>query len=291
MSYDLYFSKPCISQEQFREYFSQRPHYEVSDSQVSYQNEDTGVYFLIDYNEAEEEDPDVISSTASLSLNYYRPHVFGLEAADEIQSLIEHFGFSIHDPQNQGMGDEPFTKEGFLRAWNHGNEFGYSAILRGENAPQRLFTFPTNGLESIWRWNLQKTSIQKSLTEDIFVPRIFFMEIAGQVVSAAVWPDAISELIPSVDYLIIGRDELAPKPFFGNRKKDQIIVPMSEFTELLQGYATTDYALPSYKLPSPRVPDSIRERIRKLKTTGITAEGISSDQVLNEEIVNKTKQG
>src|SRR5258707_1150922 len=79
MSYDLYFTKPRITQEQFAAFFRGRRNYEVSDRQCVYENQDTGVYFIIDYNEQNGVDPEMIASTASLSLNYYRPHFFGLE--------------------------------------------------------------------------------------------------------------------------------------------------------------------------------------------------------------------
>src|SRR5437867_5761139 len=209
MSYDIYFTKPRISREQFMAYFRARPNYEVSAQQCIYQNQDTGVYFLIDYTEAPGADAETTDSTASLSLNYYRPHVFGLEAVDEIAAFIDHFRFSIHDPENEGMGDGPFSRDGFLRGWNHGNEFGYSAILRGDNAPEKVWALPGERLEAIWRWNLDKARIQESFGEDRFIPRVIFMIVGGRAVSVAVWPDAISELVPEVDCLFIGRDGLA----------------------------------------------------------------------------------
>ena len=288
MSHDIYFTKPRISQKQFGDYFRSRCNYEVSESQAFYKNEDTGVYFMIDYNEPEEGDSETIDSTASLSVNYYRPHVFALEAVDEVSAFIEQFGFSIHDPQNEGMGTGPFSKSGYLRSWNHGNEFGYSAILRSEHPPEKVFTLPGERLETIWKWNLQNSSLQKSVSEDIFVSRILYMVVDERVVSVVVWPDAIVELIPKVDFLLVGRDELAPKPLFGSRNKDQILVPFGDFVADLAPFATTDYFLPAYRLPA-RVPEQLRSRIRKLKQTGITGEGISADQVLNEEIVMKLK--
>jgi hypothetical protein len=283
MSYDLYFIKPRVSNEQFMAYFRTRPNYEVSARQCVYQNKDTGVYFLIDHNTTD--------STASLSLNYYRPHTFGLEAVGEIAAFIEYFGFSIFDPQNEGMGDGPFSKDGFLKAWNHGNEFGYSAILGSDKRPEKVWRAPKERLEEIWRWNFHKPKVQDSFREDIFVPRVFFMIVAGQVASVAVWPDAISELIPQVDYLTIGRDQLAPKPFFGPRTTDQIILPFDEFRSALEPYVTSAYSLRAYKLPSPKAPEGLRSRVRALKASGITGESIPVDQVLTEEIVAKFSGG
>ena len=291
MSYDLYFTKPRITQEQFTAYFRARRNCELSAKQCIYQNQDTGVYFVINYNEADGADTVSVDSTASLSLNYYRPHFFGLEAAAEIAAFIDHFGFSIHDPQNEGMADGPFSEKGFLKAWNHGNEFGYSAILRGDNPPQRVWSLPGERLEAIWKWNQDKSKVQDSFGEDRFVPRVYFMIVAGRLVSVAVWPDAIAELVPEVDYLFIGRDELAPKSFFGPRKKDQILLPFDQLKSALEPYATAEYSLSAYELPAPKPPEELRRYVRALKTTGITGEGISVDQVLNEEIVAKFKRG
>jgi len=189
------------------------------------------------------------------------------------------------------MGDGPFSKDGFLRAWNHGNEFGYSAILRSDKRSERVWRVPKERLEAIWRWNFDKPKVQDSFREDIFVPRVFFMIVAGRAASVAVWPDAISELIPEVDYLIIGRDQLAPRPFFGARTKDQIILPFDDFRSALEPYVTSDYSLRAYKLPSPKAPEALRSRVRALKASGITGEGIPVDQVLNEEIVAKFSGG
>lgn len=291
MSYDLYFVEPQIGKEDFFAYFRGRRNYQVLEGQAVYENQDTGVYFLIDYNQPGSEDTDAIASTASASINYYRPSFFGLEVAEEISAMVNHFGFSIHDPQNEGMGDGPFSEAGFLRAWNHGNEFGYSAILRGEKSPKAVWSLPGERLEKIWRWNYKKAEVQELLTEDCFVPRIFMMIIAAKPVSVAVWPDAISELIPEVDYLFIGRDVLAPKKLFGSRQKDHVLVPFAEFRNDFEPYATLDYILKAYKLPAPQVPVKLQERVRGLRANGISGEGVTMDQVLNSEIVAKFETG
>lgn len=287
MSYDLYFTRPQISQDQFVSYFNGRPNYEVSGQQSVYQNEDTGVYFIFDYTEPDDSDPEDIESTASFNLNFYRPSVFGLEAVDEVSAFVKNFGFSVFDPQNDGMGEGPYSPEAFLRGWNIGNEFGYSAVLRGEGAPEKVWTLPTTTIEDIWRWNRAKIQTQSLFGEDRFVPRIICMSIGGAVRSVAVWPDAISELIPEVDYLFIVRDELAPKPLFGSKKKDQILLPIEQARDVLRLYKTSDYSMPAYSLPAPQVPGSLRKFVSSLKATGITGDGISADQVLNAEIIQK----
>ena len=54
---------------------------------------------------------------------------------------------------------------------------------------------------------------------------------------------------------------------------------------------TANGALPAYLLPSPQVPSELRKFVSSLSATGITGDGIPTDQVLNEEIVDQTKKG
>lgn len=54
MSYDLYFQKPKSEEfpyQEFISYFKSRSRYKVENGQAFYENEDTGVYFLMEHNE------------------------------------------------------------------------------------------------------------------------------------------------------------------------------------------------------------------------------------------------
>src|SRR5436190_13882956 len=110
MSYDLFFTSAQISQEDFRSYFQKRPAYELHGNQAAYQNKETGVYFSFEYGDT----PPGFKYLASFNINYYRPHYFILEAEPEVSRFVERFGFEVHDPQTDGMGDGPYTPEGLL---------------------------------------------------------------------------------------------------------------------------------------------------------------------------------
>lgn len=289
MSYDLYFTSPKISRNQFQSYFSERPLYEVTEDQVWYQNECTGVYFSFDFNDTPSEDEDEVEYSVAFNMNFFRPHFFALEAEPEVTQFVERFGCQIHDPQNDGMEDGPYTPEGFLKGWNHGNEFGCSAILNQEQDVGKIFTKPKDELERIWRWNYQKEELQENLKKDIFVPGIMFMEIDSTVSSVVVWPDAISTLIPQVDCLFIVRDELAPKRLFG-KKQDECIIPLIEAKTVLESYSTTDYSIPSFQLPAPDTPSELKDFVRSLKPSKQKIEGIGADQVLDMELVEKHRK-
>jgi hypothetical protein len=152
MSYDLFFTSPKISLEQFNGYFTKRPHYTITNAQAFYENGDTGVYFSFDHNKQPPEDEDDIEHSIFFNLNYFRPHYFALEAEPEVTEFIQHFGCSILDYQNNGMETGPYSKEGFLNGWNHGNEFGYHSILKDKSPQQAPAALPTTELEHTWRW-------------------------------------------------------------------------------------------------------------------------------------------
>ena len=59
-----------------------------------------------------------------------------MEAEIEVKEFIDKFGFSINDPQNEGMAEGPCTKEGFIRGWNYGNEIRYRSILNSDDPPE-----------------------------------------------------------------------------------------------------------------------------------------------------------
>ena len=119
MSYDLFFtanSGKKIDKKAFEAHFGGRRNYEVNKKQAVYQNEDTGVYFIFDAPE---------DGVVAFNLNYFRPHVFGLEAAPELEIFATTLGLTPGDPQGEIEEGAPFTREAFLRGWNAGNEFTF----------------------------------------------------------------------------------------------------------------------------------------------------------------------
>jgi len=225
------------------------------------------------------------------NMNFYRPHVFALEAEPEVRAMIEEFGFGVFDPQTHGMSDGIYSTEGFLRGWNHGNEFGYQAVLGGANAPQSIFCRPAKKIEDVWQWNHVKNSVQEKLGEQIFVPKIMFLSLNNRVATSAVWTDAIPTLIPEVDYLIIPRREFAPTTFFSKTKKeDRCLVPLSEARALISQYSVNGFTLPAYKLDYQSPPTSIGKFVKQLTPSKENLQVLPSDSVLDEELITKYRK-
>lgn len=207
MSYDLYFrpTKP-LDLAEVRAFFEERG-YKVSETQAYFENESTGVYFGFDFS------PEKADATVSFNINYYRPHVFGLEAQAELASFIEEFGLEIEDPQMHGMGNGPFSAEGFLRGWNAGNELAHGVIASNEGV-ERPLALPAARNEGTWRWNYAKDGLLDELELNLgdvppcFVPTVMMVvpEGTSEVKTIVVWDVQMAIAIPDVD-LVVTHDE------------------------------------------------------------------------------------
>ncbi len=288
MSYDLFFTKPKITRADFESYFQKRRNYRLDGSQALYENEDTGTYFNFDHSESgDEEDPEATEYSAMFNINLFRPSYFILEAEPEVSAFVKHFKCEIEDPQ--GDGDGPYSADGLKNGWNHSNRFGYQAVLRDQEGPEKIFARPEEELTAIWKWNYKRAALARIMLEDIFIPRIRFGIFGGELASFCVWPDAISTLIPRVDRLWIPRSKLAPRPLFGRRKDDECVIPFATALPVLQPYHSDAHSLDAYKLPAPVPPKQIAAFVSKLTATKINVEGIGMDQVLTKELVDEAR--
>lgn len=285
MSYDLYFSFPRpVARADVEAWFTKRRHYAVHDSAV-YQNSDTGVYFVFGF-QVDGSQPDVLQRIA-FNLNYFRPHVFGLEAEPEVRAFVERFQPQIEDPQTNGMGAGPYSGERFLAGWNTGNAFGYESILPQQKSQSAFASLPEARFEAIWRWNHALADVQSELGESVFVPRVMMFKVDGALRSVAVWSDGIPTLLPEVDAVLVYRDELAPRPLFGQKAKDHCLIGHERLDGTLTALSDEGYAL---KVRTPTyidVPKSVRSFIGGLSKTAARLEGVAMDGVLSEELVER----
>jgi hypothetical protein len=290
MSYDLFFNSrnanSKIGVNDFAAHFRQRKNFEVSDQQAVYQNEVTGVYFFFDLGSVEnEEQPGLLP--VSFNLNYFRPHIFGLEAEMEVNSLVKNFDLLVSDPQMDGMGEGEYSTEKFLSGWNKGNEFGYQAILQQQPGTNPS-TLSTAQIETCWRWNLAQPELQQQLGENVFVPRYMFLLREGKVQTTVVWPDGIPSAIPEADAVIIPRKTILPKKFFRS-PEDQVIANWNEVASILEQFPFAQGAVPYRSMSYAEIPPNVLTQLRNLTPTIEKPTGISVDKILNAELVTKLK--
>lgn len=204
MSYDLFIKPKRTGRKAFESYFEDRMWWTVkpteSGVQAWYENEDSGVYFSFDWSE----------KSIAFNMNYFRPSFFGLEAADEVTAFVDAFGGAIHDPQSDGMGSGPFTRDGFVRGWASGNRFGHRAILSQHDA-SGFYSLPAARLQALWRWNYQRERTTDVLNTvemvPCFVPKITPVVVDEQLQMIVIWDATIPILLPEVDAILAPRGE------------------------------------------------------------------------------------
>jgi hypothetical protein len=215
MSYDLYFrSDRRVSVAELRKYFADQSHFTVSDERAHYENDATGVYFGFDFTSADADRKNRVP--VAFNINYFRPHVFGLEAEPVVTAFIAAFGLGIDDPQSEGMGRGPYSPEGFLRGWNAGNRFGHRAVMTMEEAPTPL-TLPSARVAGIWRWNFGKEQSSEAMIDHIdevppcFLPTVMLFQTGErEVKSLVIWDAQMAIAIPDVDLVLTTTDDGAP---------------------------------------------------------------------------------
>ena len=286
MSYDLFF-KPrsgIINPDRFVQYFESRPGFKVNIPQAWYQNDDTGVYFVFELRSDTGED-DAGAYPVSLNINYFRPSYFVLEAEPEVTKFVQEFDLMVSDPQWHGMGEGEYNADLLVSGWNHGNDFGYSAVLGDPNNRKDIYSLPSQTLAEVWRWNHGRQKLQQFIGESKYLPRVMFVLLDGDVVTAAVWPDGIPIVVPPVDYLIVPRKELAPKRFF-RRVEDRTLVTWKSVLPVFERHSKKRYGT-AIALDYEKPPSDVIQFVESLPKDDRELTGLSADQVLDRELFEK----
>lgn len=301
MGYDLYFrsSDPNsgISNEQFNSFFLKRRFYELNAGQAFYLNNNTGVYFEFNYGETLDDDPsselqrEAGLLPVSFYLNYFRPHIFGLEAEIELTAFVKHFGFVVSDSQTDGMGEGLYSRNGFLRGYNSGNGKACRIMLQEFGHKAEIAAMASSDLESIWQWNYEANAFKEVLGEKFFVPHIIVLRNNGVLVTAIVWTDAMPIAMPDVDILILNRAKTAPRSWF-HKKSDEVFLPRVQAHESFVYFPQKNRSLPYRLLDYDTVPPDLL-RLFKSKRPEKTDqyELIAFDKVIDSEYVDNTTVG
>jgi hypothetical protein len=296
MSYDLYFARRdggALPGDAFAAHFRDRPGYTLRPGQAWYTDEDTGVYFAFDRTSNVSDDDDATHDlsfpvVASFNLNYFRPPFFGLEAAAEVAAFVAAFDLVVDDPQMHGMGRGAFSEEGFLTGWNAGNRFAYAAIVAQHGASTTFHALPEAALLATWEWNRRRRDLQATVGTGAFVPRISCFDIEGELLRGAVWPDALPAVLPEVELVVVGRQELAPRRFLV-RRPDIVPVRWAVLAAALERFPRGPGPVPCRELLYRQSPDDLVHLVRELPTTRTELRALQLDQVLSAELLEAAR--
>jgi hypothetical protein len=295
MSFDLYFYKRKDSQqteEQLAEYLTKNLPHNISDHprQWHYENPATGVYFLIDWNDPEDE-PDRIEIfdnfqdfkylNFSFSINFFRPRFFGLEIFPIVEKFISDLDLFVLDSQDETDPDNPrkFLVGYFQEQWIRHND----RVTIDQFTELNFEYLPVDKSNYLWWFQSHREEFQNSLTEDIFVPGYFVLKNKEdrQLYTACIWPQHISIILPPVDFLIVQKEY---KKLF-KKVEESGLTPydtiLSEFADDFEDY---EYEIPKLKVFRNTGSDKIKKKFNSLKLGKTVSEfggGVGFDSFVN----------
>lgn len=295
MSFDLYFYKRKgrdLTEEQVAEYLKQNIPHNNSDhpKQWNYENPETHVYFLIDWNEPEDDTErietfdsfqDFTSLNFSFSINFFRPKFFGMEIFPIIEKFITDLDLFVLDPQDETDPDNPkkFPTGYFQEQWFQHND-------RVTLNQFKELNFEYLSLEKsnyLWWYHTHKEQLQNSLREDIFVPGFIVLKSRedGQLYTSCVWPNHIPIVLPPVDFLIVQKEY---KKLF---KKVEVsgLVPYQTIMKVFgDKFEDLEYDVPHLKVIRQENSDKIEKQFNSLTLGKDAAEygiGVAFDRFVN----------
>jgi hypothetical protein len=275
MSYtlDLYF-EPAVRRDRMLQHFAKRRHFSVKDNTVVYGNPDTGVYFSVKLRCARTMLFQKSVPFAEFELNYHRPSYFGIEAEIELSALMARFRPRIRDPQMHGMGEGPYSREGFLSGWNFGNVFS------ARHGTDDIATMPARDLRGAWEWNYHRVEHDRR-NPSCFIPTIMFFRIEGRPSRVIIWPQGMPALLPPVDHVLVGRLVSGEKRFG--------LATWSGVVEIAKraGFDTTQNPLRlTYFVPPP----SIANWVATIPLIELDAlQRLSAERILDDELIDAAR--
>lgn len=295
MSFDLYFYKRKdnqLTEQQVAEYLNDNIPHNNSEHprQWSYENPATGVYFLIDWNEPDD-DPENIEIfdsfqdyqylNFSFSINFFRPRFFGFEIFPIIEKFINDLDLYVLDPQDETDPDNPrkFPHGYFQEQWIRHND----KVTLDQFDELNFLFLPVEKSNYLWWFQTHREELQESLTEDIFVPGYFVLKNQEneQLYTACVWPEHIPIILPPVDYLIVQKKY---KRLFKTVEESGLIsydTIISQFGEYFEDF---EYSLPDLKVIRQSNSDQIEKKFNALKlgrTVTDFGSGVAFDSFVN----------
>jgi len=281
VSYDLYLYKKdndSFTKEQLWKALREniRPNVSEVEHQIVYENETTGVYFILDLNEqnTDHEDIEIFDSfegfenlDINLSINFLRPDYFGYETFKVFfESLI---GFDVYILNSQELDETKqkplhWEQSEILSQWLRHNEM----VSQKQFEELGLSYYNKEKSDSVWNYTSIKDSLEEEILEDIFIPNISLIKksLSGEVYSYVVWSQSIPLVLPKVDYVIILKEY---KKLFKTIEETGIINYQSIIEEFKDEFKPFDHpTCANLKILDQRSADSIRKRFNKLELEG-----------------------
>jgi len=246
MSYDLYFYRRKDNKLSNSEIISEikilvPKNTSDIDSQINYENERTGVYFLIDFSEpnTEKEDIEVFdwfddfeNLNVNASINFFRPDYFGKEIFPIISHFVDKLDLYILNLQEFDESKHiplKWTAKELTDHWTEQN----SIVSKAHSQEYELKFMDKEKSDYFWSYTSQIDKLENDIKEDIYIPNPFVLQNndSKELFTAIAWPQCIPLIMPKVDFVIIQKKY---KKLFKNVEESGMI----KYQDLLEKFAS-----------------------------------------------------
>jgi hypothetical protein len=271
MSLDLFFYKPDAStttKQAIGNYLEKIAGFQnySGGNEWLYNNEDTGVYCVIEYTEPDQDDPEdeedhpgFTNTHFTFNLNYLRPDFFGLEAFLLVEKIVGELDLYVVNPQMGAESEDPHKPSpGWLyKSWSEFN----AAICREKFIEFKAKYYPLERSTETWKHNFTRNDMQDMLGEVYFVPKVLFVETreTGEPTTLTTWTTHIPNVFPKADFVCLNRDF---RRLFQQVKENGVIswaTFIATFGALLEDYTNgTKIIRPDNAAKAARLFNSVR---------------------------------
>jgi hypothetical protein len=275
MSFDLFFCwnrQERINFEAVCSWSDDLACFERNDNQLWYRNEDSGVYFSLDFEPkqpAEGEGPEIpegyFDTGLSFNLNFNRPSYFGYEAMPVVENLSRRFGLFAFDPQARDLENQLWRdvkSHDLLQGWLEHNRRAILTMIEHaglDTPPQMLLE------KSTYRWNysIKKKELQRKCGDQIFVPTLSPIRRRGssEAQLAFAYTQNVPCLVPDSDWVLLVRNKKAH--LWSTAHSEVGILSARRFRELVSGHLETfDSNEDSLQVLSPKATSGVNKHIQ-----------------------------
>jgi len=247
MSFDLYFCSPKSGRIDFdavAAWAKERGPFVRNPNQLWYSNEDTGVYFSLDFESNEPATPEdarvpegAFDSGLSFNLNFNRPSFFGYEAMPHVEQLARRFDLRVFNPQSNApdFATEAEAKN-LTESWLDHNRRAILTLTEQEPSFPSPPYMPLEHSLYLWRFGIAKAKLKLICGEDLYVPRLAPVhQKDSKVVSRAfTCTQGVPTIVPESEWVFIVRGK---KSFFKPKEKPEVgVISRESFNELFDRY-------------------------------------------------------
>jgi len=116
------------------------------------------------------------------------------------------------------------------------------------------------------------------------VPGIFALDVNGDVLSVAIWPPDCAILLPAVDAVLV------PLAQSGKQSEELAVVRWNEVQPVVQAHQGQVPGLARYHLAFEQWPADIAAFLQLERTPMEGTNGVSFDELLDEELVEAARE-